>query len=55
MIALVAGDAGFRGSDDLCDRLRRDGIEVLALDNFHTRRRENIRQKLPLSVITKCH
>jgi nucleoside-diphosphate-sugar epimerase len=41
--ALVAGAAGFLGSH-LCDRLRRDGIEVLGLDNFYTGSRENIRQ-----------
>src|ERR1700733_10982491 len=39
--ALVAGAAGFLGSH-LCDRLRRDGIEVLGLDNFYTGRRANI-------------
>jgi nucleoside-diphosphate-sugar epimerase len=39
--ALVTGAAGFLGSH-LCDRLRRDGVEVLALDNFYTGRRENI-------------
>ncbi len=43
MRALVAGAAGFIGSH-LCDRLRRDGIEVVGLDNFYTGRRENIRQ-----------
>ncbi len=42
MRALVAGAAGFLGSH-LCDRLRRDGIEVLGLDNFYTGSRENIR------------
>ena len=42
MRALVAGAAGFLGSH-LCDRLRRDGVEVLGLDNFYTGRRENIR------------
>jgi nucleoside-diphosphate-sugar epimerase len=41
MRALVAGAAGFLGSH-LCDRLRRDGIEVLGLDNFCTGSRENI-------------
>lgn len=41
MRALVAGAAGFLGSH-LCDRLRRDRIEVLALDNFYTGRRENL-------------
>jgi nucleoside-diphosphate-sugar epimerase len=40
--ALVAGAAGFLGSH-LCDRLRRDGIEVIGLDNFYTGRRDNTR------------
>ena len=43
MRALVAGAAGFLGSH-LCDRLRRDGIEVIGLDNFCTGSRENIVQ-----------
>ncbi len=42
MRALVAGAAGFLGSH-LCDHLRRDGIEVLGLDNFCTGSRANIR------------
>ena len=41
MRALVAGAAGFLGSH-LCDRLRRDGIGVLGLDNFCTGSRENV-------------
>lgn len=41
MRALVTGAAGFLGSH-LCDRLRRDGIEVLGCDNFYTGRRANI-------------
>lgn len=41
MRALVAGAAGFLGSH-LCDRLRRDGIDVIGLDNLCTGRRENI-------------
>ena len=41
MRAIVADAAGFLGSH-LCDRLRRDGIEVLGLDNFYTGGRENI-------------
>jgi UDP-glucuronate decarboxylase len=41
MRALVAGAAGFLGSH-LCDRLRRDGIEVVGLDNFYSSTRENI-------------
>lgn len=43
MRALVAGAAGFLGSH-LCDRLRREGVEVIGLDNFHTGRRENLLQ-----------
>ena len=42
MRALVAGAAGFLGSH-LCDRLRRDGTEVVGLDNFCTGRRENVK------------
>lgn len=41
MRALVTGAAGFLGSH-LCDRLRRDGTEVLGLDNFYTGRPANI-------------
>lgn len=41
MRALVAGAAGFLGLH-LCDRLRRDGFEVVGLDNLCTGRRENI-------------
>lgn len=43
MRALVSGAAGFLGSH-LCDRLRRDGVEVLGLDNFCTGSRQNIDQ-----------
>lgn len=43
MRALVAGAAGFLGSH-LCDRLRRDGIEVIGLDNLCAGSRENIVQ-----------
>lgn len=39
--ALVAGAAGFLGSH-LCDRLRRDGFEVVGVDNFYTGSRDNI-------------
>jgi nucleoside-diphosphate-sugar epimerase len=39
--ALVAGAAGFLGSH-LCERLRRDGMEVLGFDNFYTGSRDNI-------------
>jgi UDP-glucuronate decarboxylase len=41
MRILVTGGAGFIGSH-LCERLIRDGQEVLCLDNFFTGRRENI-------------
>jgi UDP-glucuronate decarboxylase len=39
---LVTGGAGFLGSH-LCDRLIRDGHEVLCVDNFFTGSKENIR------------
>ena len=38
---LVTGGAGFLGSH-LCDRLLRDGHEVICLDNFFTGRRKNL-------------
>ncbi|MBW7957746.1 MAG: SDR family oxidoreductase [Deltaproteobacteria bacterium] len=38
---LVTGGAGFIGSH-LCERLLRDGNEVICLDNFFTGRKENI-------------
>ena len=41
MRILVTGGAGFLGSH-LCDRLIRDGHEVLCLDNFFTGRRANV-------------
>ncbi|MER9356759.1 SDR family oxidoreductase [Mesorhizobium sp. M0514] len=39
--ALVAGGAGFLGSH-LCERLLRDGYDVVVLDNFHTGKRYNL-------------
>ncbi len=41
MRILVTGGAGFIGSH-LCERLLKDGNEVICLDNFFTGRRENI-------------
>ena len=41
MRILVTGGAGFIGSH-LCERLVREGHEVICLDNFFTGRRENI-------------
>ncbi|MBN2361272.1 MAG: SDR family oxidoreductase [Deltaproteobacteria bacterium] len=41
MRVLVTGGAGFIGSH-LCERLIRDGHEVLCCDNFFTGRRENV-------------
>lgn len=40
---LVTGGAGFIGSH-LCDRLIKDGHEVLCLDNYFTGKKENIAQ-----------
>ncbi|HXA13572.1 MAG TPA: UDP-glucuronic acid decarboxylase family protein [Opitutaceae bacterium] len=41
MRILVTGGAGFLGSH-LCDRLIKDGHEVICLDNFFTGRKQNI-------------
>lgn len=41
MRILVTGGAGFLGSH-LCDRLIKEGHEVIALDNFYTGSKENI-------------
>src|SRR6185295_18786592 len=40
---LVTGGAGFLGSH-LCDRLVKDGSEVLCVDNFQTGNKRNIKQ-----------
>jgi UDP-glucuronate decarboxylase len=44
---LVTGGAGFLGSH-LCDRLTREGHDVLCLDNFFTGTKNNIRQLMGL-------
>jgi len=44
-VALVAGGAGFIGSH-LCDRLVKEGYDVLCIDNLYTGRMENIRHLL---------
>lgn len=41
MRILVTGGAGFLGSH-LCDRLLKDGNDVICLDNFFTGRKANI-------------
>lgn len=42
---LVTGGAGFLGSH-LCDRLVRDGHDVLCVDNFYTGNKENVKNLL---------
>jgi UDP-glucuronate decarboxylase len=43
---LVTGGAGFLGSH-LCDRLLKEGHDVVCLDNFFTGRKDNIRHLIP--------
>ncbi|HXY21931.1 MAG TPA: NAD-dependent epimerase/dehydratase family protein, partial [Burkholderiaceae bacterium] len=38
---LVTGGAGFLGSH-LCERLIKEGADVLCVDNFYTGRRHNV-------------
>jgi len=46
MRILVTGGAGFLGSH-LCERLLKDGHEVVCLDNFFTGRKQNIAHLIP--------
>jgi UDP-glucuronate decarboxylase len=46
MRILVTGGAGFLGSH-LCDRLIREGDEVVCIDNFFTGRKQNIQHLIP--------
>jgi UDP-glucuronate decarboxylase len=48
MRILVTGGAGFLGSN-LCERLLKDGHEVVCIDNFFTGRKTNIAHLLPNS------
>src|SRR3954447_18373643 len=41
-LVLIAGGAGFLGSH-LCDALLAEGAHVVALDNFQTGRKQNLR------------
>ena len=43
---LVTGGAGFLGSH-LCDRLVREGHDVICLDNFFTSQKSNVAHLLP--------
>jgi len=43
---LVTGGAGFLGSH-LCERLLREGHDVLCVDNFYTGRKQNVLHLLP--------
>ena len=43
--ALVTGGAGFLGSH-LCDRLLKDGFDVICLDNLLTGSKDNIRHMI---------
>src|SRR5574337_401722 len=45
MRILVTGGAGFLGSH-LCERMLRDGHEVICLDNFFTGRKKNVLEML---------
>ena len=44
---MVTGGAGFIGSH-LCDRLVKEGHDVLCVDNFYTGNKRNVRQLMGL-------
>src|SRR4051794_31605850 len=52
-LVLIAGGAGFLGSH-LCDALLAEGAHVIALDNFQTGRKQNLRhlEREPRSGVT---
>ena len=52
--ALVTGGAGFIGSH-LCDRLLRDGYEVVAIDNLAVGREKNLTKAQAASAFTFAH
>ena len=53
MPTLVTGGAGFLGSH-LCERLVREGEDVICMDNFFTGRRKNISHLLDLKISSYC-
>ncbi len=50
MRVLITGGGGFIGSN-LADRLLADGHEILAIDNFATGRRDNLREQDGLTLV----
>ena len=48
---LITGGAGFLGSH-LCDRLLRDGHDVLCIDNFFTGSKANIAHLIGTHILS---